>query len=214
MLPTMIYKSLGLFLPISSLGETPSGVVSPGAGKKAFKIIFVFIFRPSPVWDAPLAPAQRPCALVSPLLGCSQVCSWLVPLQHNLCVGSSQPFLGFPAGLLLFLEPSHLKIHFEAPGEGRLCLCVDKALIKQGGKGRLCHWACSLVLELLLSSFLQFFPVEASAPVCCSPIPGGLGLKKGILLMWGSGVNVLLGCAEGPGGLFLSRLPTSKQMRG
>lgn len=86
------------------------------------------------MWDAPLAPAQRPCALVSPLLGCSQVCSWLVPLQHNLCVGSSQPFLGFPAGLLLFLEPSHLKIHFEAPGEGRLCLCVDEALIKQGGK--------------------------------------------------------------------------------
>lgn len=92
---TMIYKGLGLFLPISSLGETPSGVVSPAAGKKAFKIIFIFRF--SPVWDAPLAPAQRPCALVSPLLGCFQVCSWLVPLQHNLCVGSSQPFLGFPA---------------------------------------------------------------------------------------------------------------------
>lgn len=61
---TMIYKGLGLVLPISSLGETPSGVVSPAAGKKAFKIIFIFRF--SPVWDAPLAPAQRPCALGLP----------------------------------------------------------------------------------------------------------------------------------------------------
>lgn len=86
MLPTMIYKSLGLGLPISSLGETPSGVVSPGAGKKAFKII-LFLFLGLALCGMPPWPLLRGRVLWSPpcsgaprfalgLCLCSTTCAW------------------------------------------------------------------------------------------------------------------------------------------